>query len=268
MQNTPDLWLKDFPFKSGDKHKYDYGHALVYAVPELTGATRLAAEAAARIGAGLVTVVSPPEMANIYRMALPAHIMVRDDPDWWDERVTAALYGPGGVSVKPVIRPDVVTVLDAGALDPLPLSLSLKGEGKTRQRQGEDEIQAMLTPHEGEFAKAFPDIKGSREERAIAAACQSGAVVVLKGQETVVAHPDGRFAVNEHMSPHLATAGTGDVLAGVITGLAAMGMEPFMAACAAVWIHGDCARRFGSGLVASDLIVEISAVLANLYIEN
>ncbi len=253
MQNTTDLWLKAFPFKSGDKHKYDYGHALIYAAPELTGATRLAAGAAARIGAGLVTVISPQEMANVYRTALPPHIMVRDDLDWWDQRVTAVLYGPGGVSVKPVIRPGVVTVLDAGALlHPLLSGKGIKGGG------------LILTPHEGEFARAFPDIKGSREERAIAAAYQSGAVVVLKGQETVIAHPDGSCMVNEHASPYLATAGTGDVLAGIITGLAAMSMEPFMAACTAVWIHGDCARRFGPGLVATDLELFILRVLQSL----
>lgn len=250
IKNTPDLWLRDFPFKADDKHKYDYGHALIYAAPKLTGATRLAAEACARIGAGLVTVLSPLEMANVYRAALPPHIMVQDQPDWFSDHITAVLYGPGGCSKKAAFRQNVVTVLDAAALVDLP---------------GDIKGQAILTPHEGEFAKAFPNIKGGREDRAVQAAQQSGAVVVLKGKHSVITHPDGRFAVNKHDCPYLATAGTGDVLAGMITGLAATGMELFMAACAAVWIHGDCARRFGPGLVAGDLARLIPQSLNDLY---
>ncbi len=244
MENNPDLWLKQLPQKKNDSHKYDYGHALIYGAPELTGATRLATSACARIGAGLTTVLA--EKADVYRMALPAHIMVRDDLAWSDPRVTARLYGPGGMAKGVKISLSRPCVLDADALLCMPEELN---------------ENVVLAPHEGEFAKAFPDIEGSREEKALKAAQQTGAVIVLKGGETVIAHSGGRSAVNTHASPYLATAGTGDVLAGLITGLLAQGMPAFEAACAGVWIHGDAALRHGPGLVASDLIDFIPQVL-------
>ena len=247
--NTPSLWLSHLPLRSADSHKYSAGHALIHAAPDLTGATRLAAEACARIGAGLVTVLAPSAVANVYRASLPAHILVRDDLEFWDERVTATLYGSGGMSAPVRVMEGVGTVLDADALAALTLPLN---------------PLCVLTPHEGEFARAFPGIHGSREARARQAALESGAIVVLKGAETVIAAPDGRLVVNRHASPVLATAGTGDVLAGMITGLLAQGMPGFEAACAAVWIHGDCALRFGPGLVASDLPDLIPAALQEL----
>lgn len=249
MQNTPALWLSHFPRRMTDSHKYTAGHAVIYAAPELTGATRLAAEACARIGAGLVTVLAPESVVNVYRASLPAHILVRQDLQWWDKKVTATLYGSGGISEAVRVKERVAAVLDADALAALPPALN---------------PLCVLTPHEGEFALTFPDIHGSREARARQAALESGAIVVLKGAETVIAAPDGRLAVNCHASPALATAGTGDVLAGMITGLLAQGMPGFEAACAAVWIHGDCALRFGSGLVASDLPDLIPAAVQEL----
>ncbi|MCD8496929.1 MAG: NAD(P)H-hydrate dehydratase [Alphaproteobacteria bacterium] len=212
--------------------------ALIHAAPELTGATRLAAESCARIGAGMVTVLSPPKVLDVYRIALPPHIVVRGDIKWWDDRVNAVLYGPGGMASVPRLR-DVPTVIDADGLGRLPKKLHER---------------CVLTPHEGEFARAFPEIKGSREERALAAAQKTGAIIVLKGAETLIAHPDGRVTINRHASPYLATAGAGDVLAGMITGLCAQGMEPYLAACAAVWMHGDAAIKIGPGLVAPDLL--------------
>lgn len=253
MENTPDLWLPDLPRKGDHSNKYDSGHAVIYGAPELMGATRLAAEACARIGAGLTTVLATPARADVYRASLPAHIMVRGDLAWWDERITAALYGPGGLPKPVAIHDGLPMVLDADALTHLPPNLH---------------DRVILTPHEGEFAKAFPHIKGSREERAMKAARDSGAIVVLKGTETVMAHPDGRLCLSRHASPYLATAGTGDVLAGMITGLLAQGMEPFKAACAAAWIHGECARIFGAGLVAGDLPGLIPRVLNDLILKN
>jgi NAD(P)H-hydrate repair Nnr-like enzyme with NAD(P)H-hydrate dehydratase domain len=247
--NAPSLWLNEFPRRMADSHKYDYGHALIYAAPELTGATRLAAESCSRMGAGLVTVLSPRAAANVYRASLPAHIMVRDDLEWNDDRVTARLYGSGGISVEPDFSSGISMVLDADALIDLPKKLH-------------DKI--VLTPHEGEFARAFPDLRGSKTERAAFAAKQSGAVVVLKGSETVIAAPDGHVVSNTHATPWLATAGTGDVLAGMITGLLAQGMAVFSASCAAVWIHGEAALRFGPGLVASDLPYMLPGVLKDL----
>lgn len=242
IENVPGLWAAKLPRPGKGDHKYTRGLALIYAAPELTGATRLAAEACARSGAGMVTVLSPPEVLNVYRTALPPHIVARGDPGWWDERVKAALYGPGGVAKIPPLR-DVPTVIDADGLSQLPPKLHER---------------CILTPHEGEFARAFPDIGGTREERALAAARKTGAVIVLKGAETLIAHPDGRITVNRHASPYLATAGAGDVLAGMITGLCAQGMEPYLAACAAVWMHGEAAIQAGPGLVATDLIMKIS----------
>ena len=172
--------------------------------------------------------------ADIYRKTLPAHIMVRDNVNWSDSRVSARLYGPGGMAKGVKISLNRPCVLDADALLCMPEVLN---DG------------VVLTPHEGEFAKAFPDIDGSREERAVAAAQQSRAVIVLKGSETVIAHPDGRCVVNRHASANLSAAGSGDVLAGMITGLLAQKMPAFEAACAAVWMHGDAALRFGMGLV-------------------
>ncbi len=247
-ENKPSLWREHLPVKAANAHKYDCGHAVVYGAAELTGATRLAVESCARMGAGLVSVLAPPGTFDIYRTALPAHILVRNDLSWWDERISAVLYGPGGLPVPVTIR-DIPTVLDADALGALPENLH-------------DNV--VLTPHEGEFARVFPAIGGSREERAMQAARDSSAIIVLKGAKTVIAHPDGLCVVNDHASPYLATAGTGDVLAGMITGLAAQGMNPFNAACAAVWMHGDAALRFGVGLVATDLPGMLPQVLKAL----
>lgn len=248
-ENTSDLWRSLLPEKTSGGHKYDSGHAVIYAAPELTGATRLAAEACARAGAGLVSVLAPANVVNVYRETLAAHILVRDDLNWWADRVTAVLWGAGGLPCEVQIRDGIKTVLDADALAHLPKNLN---------------GHCVLTPHEGEFAKAFPGLEGQKSERAIAAAAATGAVVVLKGAETVIAHPDGRGIKNTHASPHLATAGTGDVLAGLICGFLAQGMAPFEASCAAVWVHGECGLRFGRGLVASDMLELIPKVLQDL----
>lgn len=246
QDNIPDLWRIKFPAVKPDHHKYNRGLAVIYAAPQLTGATRLAAMACARIGAGLVNVLAPKAMVPVYQTSLPPHILVRGDLNWWDERCTARLYGPGGLAKKYHYDPAVKTVLDADALNDLPKTLG---------------PNFVLTPHEGEFARAFPQVTGNRAERAVEAARQTGAVIVLKGAETVIADAAGRCVINKHAGPNLATAGTGDVLAGMITGLLAQGMEPFDAACAGVWMHGDGALRFGPGLVATDLIDQIPAVL-------
>ena len=247
--NHPDLWKDVFKRHNKDAHKYDNGHTVIYGAPEFTGATRLAADACARIGAGLTTVLAPEKVVNVYRTSLPAHIMVRDDLNWQDERVKAKLYGSGGLPVSVNFDDDTPVVLDADALSDLPARLS---------------AHYILTPHEGEFARAFPDIKGERKERALAAAKESGAIVVLKGAQTIIAHPDGHIVLNKHASKYLATAGSGDVLAGMITGLLAQGIEPFYAACAAVWIHGEAAIEFGRGLVASDLSDKFAKILQDL----
>lgn len=248
IENSKGLWASKLPRPRREDHKYSRGAALIYAAPEMTGATRLAAESCARMGAGLVIVLSPPEVLNVYRTALPAHIIVKGDLDWEDERVSAVLYGSGGISKIPQFA-SVPMIIDADGLFSLPPKLH-------------DKI--ILTPHEGEFARLFPALKGEREDRAAAAAKQTGVIIVLKGAETLIAHPDGRVCINRHASPYLATAGAGDVLAGMITGLCAQGMEAYWAACAAVWIHGEAGLRGGPGLVAADIHAELPYIFLNI----
>jgi ADP-dependent NAD(P)H-hydrate dehydratase / NAD(P)H-hydrate epimerase len=271
-ENDPALWHNRLPKLSRDAHKCDRGHALIVGGYPKTGAARLAARAAARIGAGLVTVAVPDIAFPIYATALTS-IMVHpiDDgqglaPLLRDGKFAALLIGPGAgvgantcANVRAMLATGLPILLDADALtsfsdDPAGL---FAGLGQ----------QCVLTPHDGEFTRIF-DVRGSRAERAAFAARQSGAVVILKGPETVIAAPDGRTIVNKNAPPTLATAGSGDVLAGIILGLLAQGMEPFLAAAAAVWIHGASADAFGPGLVADDLPDLLPAVLRRLAAAN
>lgn len=266
--NMPGWWLGAFPRPSLDSHKYSRGHAIVAGGAVMTGAARLAARAAARLGAGLVTVAAPEPAFPIYAAALTGVIVhpVADVDDFRgflaDPRRNAALIGPGaGVGNETrdktlaILAAGKCTVLDADALtsfapDPETLFSAIRSP-------------CVMTPHAGEFARLF-DTAGGKAEQARRAARQSGAVVLLKGPDTVIAAPDGHVAINANAPPFLATAGSGDVLAGMVLGLLAQGMEPFLAAAAAVWIHGAAASRFGPGLVAEDLLDCILPVLADL----
>jgi len=247
IENNPDLWLRHIPKPDSASHKYNRGHALIYGAPELTGASVLAASACARMGAGLVTVMGG-EKGDLYRSILPAHIMVRDGYDWFNKRITAQLYGCGGLAVKPDLSRNIPTILDAAAMKHLPNNMP---------------PHTILTPHQGEFDKYLSRFKASDSavENAVKAATSMGCIVVLKGHETIIAAPDGKAVINKHSSPYLASGGTGDVLAGMITGLCAQGMNPFKAACAAVWIHGESGIRIGAGLVASDIPDKIPEIL-------
>lgn len=267
-ENGPELWSATLPRLSAAGHKYGRGHALILGGYPMTGAARLAARAAARLGAGLVSVAVPEPALPIYAASLTS-IMVRplggeDDLGTLldDTRFNALLLGPGA-GVSPETRTRALrllatgrpTVLDADALtvfadDPAALFASHRGA-------------LVLTPHEGEFRRLF-DAAGDKLMRARAAAAASGAVVLLKGADTVVAAPDGRAAINANAPPTLATAGAGDVLAGMILGLLAQQMPAFEAACAACWIHGAAAADFGPGLIAEDLPDGVPAVLRRL----
>jgi ADP-dependent NAD(P)H-hydrate dehydratase / NAD(P)H-hydrate epimerase len=273
--NYPEFWLRYFPKLKIDGHKYDRGHAVVVSGPmESTGAGRLAARAALRSGAGLVTVATSKSAFYINAAQLTA-VMVApyDGPSGLsdmlaDTRITAALIGPGAGSdaevrdlVTSVLASDAVAVLDA--------------EGITAFQEAPaelfDQIKArpaptIMTPHEGEFRRAFPELGegGSKLERARRAAEISGAVIILKGADTVVAAPDGLCSIGENAPPWLATAGSGDVLAGMVTGLLAQGMAAFDAAAAAVWIHGELATTFGPGLIAEDMTELLPGVLQRL----
>jgi len=272
--NQPTLWRSQWPQVDAGGHKYHRGHALVWSGPLMTGAARLSALAAARVGAGLTTVCVPQQAWAIQAAALTSvmvHPVAGEGATQWqagleslleDHRLSAALIGPGALGgtqpsglqglVLTVLASGRPVVLDADALtafadDPTLLFAAIAGHSRP----------VVLTPHEGEFARLFRDpamgLAWDKLSRARAAARLSGAVVLLKGADTVVAAPDGRAAINRHAPPWLATAGAGDVLAGMVLGLLAQGMPAWQAACAAVWLHGDAAGAFGVGLIADDL---------------
>ncbi|MDX2287852.1 MAG: NAD(P)H-hydrate dehydratase [Hyphomicrobiaceae bacterium] len=287
-RNDPARWLGQIPVPDHTTHKYRRGHAVVVSGPaEATGAARLAARAALRIGSGLVTVASPEAALAVNAASLTA-IMVRPfagpaglSEILADERKNVVLIGPGagvGAETRALIDAALETsaalVLDADALttlavEPSAVASSLNS-GASAARLGGSPARIVMTPHEGEMTRLFPSLKGSRLERARDAARLSGAVVVLKGASTIIAAPSvdkggARVVVNTNAPPWLATAGTGDVLAGFIAGLIAQGMPAFEASAAAVWMHGAAASRFGPGLIAEDLPDTLPGVLRDLY---
>lgn len=255
--NGPALWAGCFPWPRLDGHKYDRGHAVVVGGTAITGAGRLAARAALRAGAGLVTVASEPAVLPIYMadrasvLAAPIADQAAFDTLLADPRKNAVLLGPGNgadlatqARVRAALSARKRCVLDADAItafadEPELLFRAIRGP-------------CVLTPHEGEFRRIF-SVDGDKLARARAAARTSGAVVLLKGADTVIAAPDGRAVLNANAPPTLATAGAGDVLSGIIVALLAQGMEAYDAACAAAWLHGEAARAFGPGLIAEDL---------------
>jgi hydroxyethylthiazole kinase-like uncharacterized protein yjeF len=264
----PAWWLGDFPQVELAGHKYSRGHALIAGGAVMTGAARLAARSAARVGAGLVTVAAPEPAFPIYAAALTGTIVAPvADVDAFagllaDKRRNAALIGPGAGTGSET-RDKALQILNAGKHSVLDADALTVFADKPAELFGAIRSPCVLTPHEGEFARLF-DASGSKLERARRAAAVSGAVIVLKGADTVIAAPDGRAAINENAPPTLATAGSGDVLAGIVLGLLAQGMPAFEAAAAAVWLHGAAARQFGAGLVAEDLIDTLPTVLARL----
>ena len=280
FENIPELWRDKFCLPRVEGHKYDRGHAVVVSGPlSSTGAARLAARGALRAGAGLVTIASPREALPV-NAATNLAIMVRpvdgaaeltrflDDP-----RLNALAIGPGvGVNdatcdlVLAALSGDRAMVLDADAITAFaqsPQRLAAAIKGRTGQA-------TILTPHEGEFSRYFYGLDagtkaGSKLERARRAAALINAVIVLKGPDTVVAAPDGRAAIAANAPAFLATAGAGDVLSGIVTGLLAQGMPGFEAACAAVWLHGQAACTFGLGLIAEDLPEQLPSVYGVLF---
>lgn len=279
FENVPDLWESHFPVPRIDGHKYGRGHVVaVSGGLAATGAARLSARGALRGGAGLVTVASPPEALAVNAAALTA-VMVHEVATpvafaalLGDPRFNACVVGPGaGVGAR--TRDFALTalsgrrgvVLDADALtsftdDPAALFTAIGAAGGG----------VVLTPHDGEFACLFKFIRekdklNSKLERVRAAARESGAVVILKGPDTVVAAPGGRAAIAGNAPPWLATAGSGDVLAGITAAMLAQGVPAFEAASAAVWMHGEAGHEAGPGLIAEDLPEVLPAVFRRLY---
>ena len=269
FENDPRLWIAELPQPQDGGNKYTRGHALISGGYPMTGAARMAAHAAARAGSGLTTIAVSSVAFPIYAAALKS-IMVHPlgKPEDFhgllnDKRYTAFLIGPGAGSgeetrsrVLAMLATGRPTVLDADALtsfmdDPLTLDQSILGP-------------CVLTPHDGEFRRLF-DPSGDKLTRTRIAAKRSGAIVILKGSDTVITAPDGRSVINSNAPPTLATAGSGDVLSGLVLGLLAQGMEPFLASCAAVWLHGAAATEFGPGLIAEDLPDLLPIVLRRLF---
>jgi hydroxyethylthiazole kinase-like uncharacterized protein yjeF len=275
VENGPELWLPRFPWPTAASHKHARGRLVVVSGDAWqTGAARLAARAALRIGAGLVTVLSPPEALPINAGHLEAVMLKPFETDLELEQaakdVDAAVIGPAAGVGEP-------TLLNVLALARTGAALILDADAITVFRDDPEELFSLLdrddvlTPHPGEFERLFPGLLAASPERIAAArtaAQRAGAVVLLKGSDTVIAAPDGRCAVNGNGSPWLATAGSGDVLAGFIGGLVAQGMESFEAACAGAWIHAEAAELHGPGLISEDLPGLAPNVLRRLFDER
>jgi NAD(P)H-hydrate epimerase len=274
FENGPAFWGHLFPRPRAGGHKYSRGHAVVVSGgPTHTGAARLGARAALRIGAGLVTVASPPNAVAVNAAHLTSVMLTPFagadalTAILEDKRKNACLIGPGaGVgqhtreNVLAALLSGAGMVLDADALTsfaeiPRDLFVAIKGYFAG---------PAVLTPHEGEFRRIFPALTGGKLARARAAATEAGAILVLKGADTVIAAPEGKAVINANAGPELATAGSGDVLAGIILGLLAQGVPAFEAAAMGVWLHGEAGRSFGPGLIAEDLPEMLPGVLRDL----
>jgi len=287
QENAPTLWAGALRWPGRAAHKHQRGRlAVVSGGIAHTGAARLAAQAGLRSGAGLVTVYCPPGALMVAAASLTA-VMVSSfaDPEMLEaqtDRADAVVIGPAA-GVTPQTRANVETLLRAGrraVLDADALSvfaddakslalLTVEGE-MVRQNDGLPKgAFVVITPHVGEFERLRPGLLAkspSRITAAINTAAMTGCIVLLKGPDTVIASPDGRAVVNTHATPFLATAGSGDVLAGIIGGLLAQGLDAFDAACAAAWMHGDAGLRAGPGMTAEDLDHALRETIARLYV--
>jgi hydroxyethylthiazole kinase-like uncharacterized protein yjeF len=278
--NEPPLWRRSFPVLRPEGHKYSRGHAVVVSGGvSTTGAARLAARGALRAGAGLVTIASPREAlavnagASLAVMVRPVDGALELAEFLADRRRNAVVLGPGGgvgsamrEEVQAALASEAALVLDADALTSFADEPAVPAVAIAKHRgRG-----VVLTPHEGEFARLFKTIAGnsnvnSKLEKTRLAALESGAVMLFKGPDTVVATPDGRASIAANGPANLATAGAGDVLAGMIAGLLAQGMPAFEAASAATWLHGEAAASFGPGLISEDLPDELPRVYRRLF---
>lgn len=287
--NDPALW--GMPQPTWHDHKYTRGHVQIFGSAQMSGAGRLAVRGARRVGAGLVSAVVPEEASLLYGLDAPGALIWPLPADkearqqslatlFDDPRRSVVVLGPGAVVGKETrdlalttVRSGRSLVLDAGAITSFAgqPDLLFSAVAEARETGGKP---VVLTPHEGEFNRLFGDLPGEasgpsdRLQRARDGAAKSGAVIVLKGGDTVIAAPNGLAVINPLTEADLATGGSGDVLAGMIGGLLGQGMDGFSAASAAVWLHSEVARRFGAGLLAEDIAAGIPAVLNDLRQKN
>jgi hydroxyethylthiazole kinase-like uncharacterized protein yjeF len=260
FENGPDLWRHRFPWPTTNSHKHSRGRVIVVSGEMWsTGAARLSARGALRIGAGLVTLMSPPDALLVNAAHLEA-VMLR--PFDTDVELETAATDVDAAVIGPAAGVDEATVSNLFALARTGAAIVIDADALTAFRDDPDELFSVLdrddvlTPHPGEFERIFPGLLKATPERVTAvrqASAKAHAVVLLKGPDTVIAAPDGRCAVNMNGSPWLATAGSGDVLTGFIAGLIAQGMDSFEAACAGVWIHAEAGAAHGPGLISEDL---------------
>jgi hydroxyethylthiazole kinase-like uncharacterized protein yjeF len=269
FENGPGIWSHVFPWPNPEAHKHARGHVMVgCGPPSRTGAARLAARAALRGGAGLVTVLSSPDAAPENAAQLTA-IMLRIAED--DAAFAAALQSAQCLVIGPAFgtSDDARRKLEGALAAPDRCAMVIDADAITLLAPLQRKLGArdVMTPHVGEFKRAFPGVLESAPSRIEAgrlAARSSGCIVLLKGPDSVIATPEGRAIVNTTGTPYLATAGAGDVLAGLISGLIAQGMPSFDAAAAAAWLHGKCAEAFGPGLIAEDLPEILPRLLSDL----
>ena len=271
-ENAPALWSNALRWPTATSHKHQRGRLVVVSGGLAnTGAARLAAQSGLRTGAGLVTLLCPPGalmvVAASVKAVMTASFASAEDLVAQTEKSSAIVIGPAAgvtdatrANVEALARAGRSLILDADALTVF--------AGQAEYLRSILHAPAILTPHTGEFERLFPGLLASHSNRIDAvrsAAAQSNAVILLKGADTVIAAPDGRAVINAHATPFLATAGSGDVLAGIIGGLLAQGLAPFDAACAAAWLHGDAGLRAGPGLTAEDLDAALHDALRQLH---